>query len=117
MEQVEAANCACLLSFFFVKSFTQLMKQLTTKQDVEDFVSSIDIFLLDCDGVLWRGNEVIPQVRETLKLLRSKRKIIFFITNNASKSRKNYQKKFQSLDIDVDYVRYFTYILSSKSSA
>jgi ribonucleotide monophosphatase NagD (HAD superfamily) len=82
------------------------MHKLENKESIDKFVSQVDIFLLDCDGVLWRGNEVIDGIRETLKYLRKLGKRIFFVTNNASKSRKNYQKKFQSLGIDVDYVRY-----------
>jgi HAD superfamily hydrolase (TIGR01450 family) len=80
------------------------MQYLSSRHEISTFVDQVDVFLLDCDGVLWRGNELIPGVRETLQMLRNKGKRIFFITNNASKSRKNYQKKFQTLGIDVDYV-------------
>ncbi|KAL0482909.1 phosphoglycolate phosphatase [Acrasis kona] len=79
------------------------MRKISNKEEVEQFLNEIDIFLLDCDGVLWRGDEVIPDIIDTLKLLRSRNKRIFFVTNNASKSRKSYQKKFSSLGIDCDY--------------
>lgn len=39
-------------------------------------------FIFDCDGVIWRGDCVIPGVPETLAFLRSQGKQLFFVTNN-----------------------------------
>ncbi|KAJ3160025.1 hypothetical protein HDU86_001290 [Geranomyces michiganensis] len=73
-----------------------LLKEQT---DIAAFVDSIDTFLLDCDGVIWATNHVFDGVQTVLDLLRSKGKRILFVTNNSTKSRKAYLKKFQSLDI------------------
>lgn len=35
-------------------------------QHVKEWITSIDNFLVDCDGVLWRGNEAIPGVAQTI---------------------------------------------------
>ncbi|KAF0980804.1 hypothetical protein FDP41_013287 [Naegleria fowleri] len=69
---------------------------------MEQFVSETQCFCLDCDGVIWKGSEVLPHVKETLEGLRKLNKRLFFITNNSSNSRKGYLKKFQSLDLHVD---------------
>ncbi|KAJ3333413.1 hypothetical protein HDU76_008437 [Blyttiomyces sp. JEL0837] len=65
------------------------------------FLDSIDTFLLDCDGVIWNGDHVLPNVREVLAKLRKLGKKLLFVTNNSTKSRKSYLKKFQSLEIEA----------------
>ena len=54
-------------------------------------------FIFDCDGVLWTGSQPIPGSVETLKYLHNAGKQLLFITNNASKSRMQYQAKFAKL--------------------
>ncbi len=44
--------------------------EITSKQDVQSLLNQIDQFFLDCDGVLWRGHELIPHVAETLDMLK-----------------------------------------------
>lgn len=61
-----------------------------------------DAFLFDCDGVLWRGAELLPGSARTLALLRARGKRVFFVTNNSSKSRAEYVNKFTKLNIPVD---------------
>jgi len=34
---------------------------------VKEWINSIDSFLVDCDGVLWRGNDAIAGVAETVE--------------------------------------------------
>lgn len=66
-----------------------------------DILDSIDCFIFDCDGVIWRGDSVIEGVPETLELLRGLGKMMFFVTNNSTKSRKGYLKKFTDLGLNV----------------
>ena len=61
----------------------------------------VEAFVFDCDGVLWRGETLIDSVPETLAMLRSMKKKIIFVTNNATKSRKGYQSKFSKLGLTV----------------
>ncbi|XP_070560766.1 glycerol-3-phosphate phosphatase-like [Ptychodera flava] len=75
-------------------------KELTTDL-VPEFVSSVDTILCDCDGVIWQGKNVVPGAQEALKKLRQKGKKIFFVTNNSTKSRKQYMQKFTSLGFEV----------------
>eukprot|EP01080_Neovahlkampfia_damariscottae_P012482 gene12482-6230_t len=83
------------------------MKFLKEKQDIEQFLNETENFFLDCDGVLWRGKEIIPGVKETLEFLRKKNKNLFFITNNSANTREEYQIKFKSkfgLDVSKDEI-------------
>ncbi|TEY26740.1 hypothetical protein BOTCAL_1181g00010 [Botryotinia calthae] len=75
-------------------------KYLTGDQSaIDDFIDQFDVFLFDCDGVLWSGDLIFPGTVETLELLRSKGKKIVFVTNNSTKSRTEYQKKLTALGI------------------
>lgn len=76
--------------------------KITTKHQVQEFLSKYDVFLFDCDGVLWQGERLLPHVVETLEMLRSYGKRIVFVTNNSRKSRRQYTQKFQNFGIVVD---------------
>ncbi|KAA8519237.1 hypothetical protein F0562_013493 [Nyssa sinensis] len=75
--------------------------QLLSPQNVRDLFDSVDAFLFDCDGVIWKGDKLIDGVPQTLEMLRSKGKKLMFVTNNSTKSRRQYAKKFHSLGIAV----------------
>lgn len=62
-------------------------------------MSKYSTFLFDCDGVLWRGSQPIEGVASVLAKLRAASKKILFVTNNATKSRETYVKKFHSMGI------------------
>ncbi|GAA5850772.1 hypothetical protein JCM3766R1_003040, partial [Sporobolomyces carnicolor] len=76
-------------------------RTLTTPEDFERVVDAYDNFLFDCDGVIWEGDHVIGRSRETLDLLRRRNKRIFFVTNNATKSRQANKLKFDKMQIDA----------------
>ena len=61
----------------------------------------IGAFIFDCDGVIWRGDSVLDGVPETLAALRALGKKLVFVTNNSTKSRAGYLKKFTGLGLDV----------------
>lgn len=75
--------------------------QPLTASDATYLLHSVDAFLFDCDGVIWKGDTLIDGVPQTLDLLRSKGKKLVFVTNNSSKSRRQYATKFHSLGIPV----------------
>ncbi|KAB8077527.1 HAD-like domain-containing protein [Aspergillus leporis] len=66
---------------------------------IREFIDKFDVFLFDCDGVLWSGDHLFPGTNETLELLRSRGKQVVFVTNNSTKSRADYKKKLESLGI------------------
>ncbi|CAI0374196.1 unnamed protein product [Linum tenue] len=78
--------------------------QLLDLHSARALVDSVEAFLFDCDGVIWKGDKLIDGVPETLDLLRSKGKKLVFVTNNSTKSRRQYAAKFHSLGISVSEV-------------
>lgn len=47
---------------------------LKSQEEYEKLVDSVDTFLLDCDGVLYHGKQVVEGVRTVLDMLRKKGK-------------------------------------------
>ncbi|MGH2379239.1 MAG: HAD-IIA family hydrolase [Candidatus Limnocylindria bacterium] len=62
--------------------------------------------IFDMDGVLYRGNRVLPYARETLDRLRRAGWQVFFATNNSTATRAQYVERLRSLDLggDEDHV-------------
>lgn len=56
-------------------------------------------------GVLWSGDHLFEGTKETIEMLRSKGKQLVFVTNNSTKSRADYKKKFDSMGIPCKVVR------------
>lgn len=69
--------------------------------DMIALLKKVDCFIFDCDGVIWRGDCLIDDVPETLDFLRSMGKKLVFVTNNSTKSRAGYVKKFTNLGLTV----------------
>lgn len=61
-----------------------------------------DAFLIDLDGVVWRGEEAIAGSTETIEILRDEGKRVVFVTNNASRSPREYAVKLMRLRIPTD---------------
>ena len=51
--------------------------------------------------MIWNGNTLLPNIRETLSFLRKQGKQLIFVSNNSTKSRRMYTAKFTKLDIPV----------------
>lgn len=69
------------------------------KEGIKEFIDKYDVFLFDCDGVLWSGDHLFPGTVPTLELLREKKKQVVFVTNNSTKSRSDYCKKLEKMGI------------------
>jgi HAD superfamily hydrolase (TIGR01450 family) len=61
-----------------------------------------DAFLLDLDGVVWRGEEAIPGAGRTIWRLREDGKRVVFMTNNASRSPRQYAVKLMRMRIPTE---------------
>jgi len=84
----------------FAASAAVSVPELRPEEGLAILTNDIDTVILDCDGVLWCGNEVLPHTAEALQVIRKLGKRLLFLTNNATKSRKAYQQKFASLGIE-----------------
>ena len=82
--------------------------KITNKEVANDFLNRYDTFLFDCDGVLWLGNHLLPYTKEFLDTLTKLGKQAIFVTNNSTKSRLQYTKKFASFGITVKEEQIFT---------
>ena len=58
--------------------------------------------IMDCDGVLWKGNQPISGAKETLELLEQQGFKLGFVTNNSSLSRKGFSGKFRNLGFESE---------------
>ncbi|EMG46460.1 hypothetical protein G210_3292 [Candida maltosa Xu316] len=72
---------------------------INSKEQAEIFFSLFDNFLLDCDGVIWYSETLIPGVDNFIKWLQANHKKFTFVTNNSSKTRASYLEKFQQLGL------------------
>src|SRR5688500_15097187 len=64
------------------------------------------VAIFDMDGVLYRGDTVMPHARETLQRLRAAGWQVFFATNNSSASREDYVRRLERMRLggDVEHV-------------
>jgi len=75
---------------------------------VDDIRANIDAVVLDCDGVIWHGDTLIPGARLAVETLRANGARVFFATNNATKSREEYAAKFAALGMNVSKYEIYT---------
>ncbi|KAJ7764626.1 HAD-like domain-containing protein [Mycena maculata] len=75
--------------------------RLSSAAHYEALLAKYDTWMFDCDGVLWHGDRLIDGAIEVLDLLRSRNKKVLFVTNNATKSRKSYKGKFDTLGVEA----------------
>ncbi len=77
-------------------------------------LSDKKLFLFDMDGTIYLGGILFDRVKELLKSIEDKGAKYVFITNNSSKSVKDYVKKLSSFGIKTTEENFFT---SSQASA
>jgi HAD superfamily hydrolase (TIGR01457 family) len=65
-------------------------------------------FLLDMDGTFYLGGELLPGARELLDLLDSRAIPYLFLTNNSSRTQKEYAEKIRRMGIPMSEERIFT---------
>ncbi|EGD74592.1 hypothetical protein PTSG_05957 [Salpingoeca rosetta] len=75
------------------------MTSTTKRQPHAELVETTRTFVLDCDGVIWRGNQLIEGIAEVLDYLRAAGKRLVFLTNNSTKTRQQQVDKFHRLGL------------------
>lgn len=76
--------------------------------DIKADINNVECFLLDMDGTIYLGNDLIDGAKEFLEELQRQNKRYIFLTNNSSKSKKNYVEKLQNLGIKCNIDDIFT---------
>ena len=74
-----------------------LSRQVPQWTTVLGLADKYDYFLLDCDGVIWSGEEEINQAFKSIEKLESLGKKVFFLSNNATKSSQDSAEKMKRL--------------------
>ncbi len=89
-----------------------------------DRLKNKKIYLLDMDGTIYLGNQLIKGAKELIWYFQSKHIEYVFMTNNSSKSKAEYVKKLCNLGIDAKEENVFTsgqaaalYLAKMKKSA
>ncbi len=84
-------------------------------------IEQVKCFLLDMDGTIYLGNNLIDGAKEFIEMLRKSNREFFFFTNNSSKNPSDYVDKLSKLDIKMSLDRIITsgdvtssYILNHK---
>jgi NagD protein len=65
-------------------------------------------FLIDMDGVIYRGHTLIPGADRFVKLLLACDLPFLFLTNNSQRTRRDVQMRLRRMGIDVDENHIFT---------
>src|SRR5205809_85889 len=65
-------------------------------------------YLIDMDGVIYRGSELIPGAERFVRELRSQNIPFLFLTNNSQRTRRDVATKVARLGIDVEEEHVFT---------
>ena len=65
------------------------------------------------DGVIYRGNTLLPGVKEFVAWLEKNEKRFLFLTNSSERSPKELQQKLARMGLDVDESRFYTSALAT----
>jgi len=65
-------------------------------------------FLIDMDGVMYRGSQLIEGADEFVRLLRDQEIPFMFLTNNSQRTRRDVATKLERMGIDVEEEHIFT---------
>ena len=70
-------------------------------------------FICDMDGVIYRGNQIIPGVREFIDWLHAENKKFLFLTNNSCYTPRELQQKLARMGLDVSEDHFYTSALAT----
>src|SRR5919202_1738590 len=65
-------------------------------------------YVLDMDGVLYRGNQLVPGAREFIERLQAGGHRFLFLTNNSQRTPLDFQRKLERMGLNVPEEHYFT---------
>ncbi len=71
-------------------------------------LKNINHFLLDMDGTIYLGQQLIEGALPFLRLLKEQGREAIFVTNNSSKNRFDYQRKLKRMGISVNPEKIYT---------
>lgn len=70
-------------------------------------------FICDMDGVIYKGNRILPGVVEFINWLQKENKEFLFLTNNSSYTPRELQQKLARMGLDVSEDHFYTSALAT----
>lgn len=70
-------------------------------------------FIIDMDGVLYHGNNLLPGAKDFVEWLKQTGKSFLFLTNSSERSQKELQQKLDRLGIEVGEEHFYTSALAT----
>lgn len=70
-------------------------------------------FICDMDGVVYHGNELLPEAKKFVNWLRKENKNFLFLTNSSERSPKELRQKLLRMDLDVEESHFYTSALAT----
>jgi NagD protein len=70
-------------------------------------------FIIDMDGVIYHGNQLIPGVIEFIGWLEAQKKKFLFLTNSSERSPRELQQKLERLGVHVGEEHFYTSALAT----
>ena len=70
-------------------------------------------FIIDMDGVIYKGNKVLPGVREFIEWLQREEKQYLFLTNNSGMTPMELRQKLLRMGLDVTEDHFYTSALAT----
>ena len=70
-------------------------------------------FICDMDGVIYKGDHLLPGVKEFVEWLYRENKEFLFLTNSSSKTPRELQQKLKRMGLDVDEAHFYTSALAT----
>jgi len=70
-------------------------------------------FICDMDGVIYKGDDLIPGVKDFVEWLQRENKEFLFLTNGSGKTPKELQQKLARMGLDVDESHFYTSALAT----
>ena len=71
-------------------------------------LSKTHCFLIDLDGTLYLGEELLPGAMEFIEILKERELPFLLLTNNSSRHREQYREKISAMGLDISIDRIFT---------
>lgn len=72
-------------------------------------------FICDMDGVIYRGDSLLPGAREFVGWLQAEGKEYLFLTQNSQRTREELQQRMHRLGIETDAMNFYTASLNTAS--
>lgn len=83
------------------------------KEELMELLKQKKGFLCDMDGVIYKGDRLLPGAKEFVDWLYKEDKKFLFLTNNSGKSQNELQKRLYRMGLEVDEKHFYTSALAT----